>query len=122
MLSPSKEQITRFKEKAIGKISKQVRLVYVIADFSAKPTQVCPDKNSGIAYVQFTDKSTGPVFRRLWYFGDGTYSHYKNPTHGYTSGGSYTVTLTVWDESNLNMTDDSETKKNYITVDPLCLH
>jgi PKD repeat protein len=62
-----------------------------IADFTfATP---CPETN-------FTDASTDPdgtVESWLWDFGDGNTSTEQNPTHTYAADGTYTVTLTVWD-------------------------
>lgn len=60
------------------------------ADFSATVTCLS---------AAFTDLSTympgqGPV-SWLWNFGDASTSTLQNPTHAYTSGGSYTVTLTA---------------------------
>jgi len=63
------------------------------AQFSATPT-------SGDAplTVQFTDGSTAgtsPITGRLWDFGDGITSTETNPSHVYTTPGSYTVVLNV---------------------------
>jgi PKD repeat protein len=48
-----------------------------------------------------------------WSFGDGKYSNEQNPKHTYIHPSTYTVTLTITDDS-----DDtySETKTSYITV------
>jgi PKD repeat protein len=63
----------------------------VIADFDADP-----DKGAPPLFVQFTDRSFGRVSAWNWDFGDGApVSTQQNPTHTYTSGGIYTVTLTV---------------------------
>src|SRR5207245_4040659 len=46
--------------------------------------------------VQFTDESiagTSPITGRLWHFGDGDSSTATDPSHTYTTAGSYTVTL-----------------------------
>jgi len=62
-----------------------------IADFTY--TVNCPS-------VSFTDASTDPdgtVVSWLWDFGDGNTSTQQNPTHTYAADGTYTVTLTVWD-------------------------
>jgi PKD repeat protein len=45
--------------------------------------------------VAFTDTSTGTVDSRSWTFGDGGTSAESNPSHTYTSPGTYTVTLRV---------------------------
>ncbi len=109
--------ISTFKEAAIKESAQPPISSYVFADFTGNPTDLCLG-NNGKAYVKFTDKSTGHVTYRVWRFGDGTTSTEKNPTHGYTSGGSYTVSLTIGNELN----KDTKTKYNYITVDSTCLH
>ncbi len=45
--------------------------------------------------VAFFDQSTGVITRRRWDFGDGTESTDTNPSHTYTKGGDYVVTLYV---------------------------
>jgi len=45
--------------------------------------------------VQFSDRSSGEITGWLWNFGDGSFSSAQNPLHSYTSGGVFTVTLTV---------------------------
>ncbi|MDY9926298.1 PKD domain-containing protein [Methanosarcina sp.] len=68
-----------------------------VADFSASPT-------SGTAplTVVFTDSSTGLPASWKWDFGDEFSSTDQNPTHTYSSAGTYTVSLTV---SNSKGTD-----------------
>ncbi len=48
----------------------------------------------------------------LWDFGDGTTSTLQNPSHTYSTAGSYTVSLTVGNGS----ASDTETKTSYINV------
>ncbi|WP_292423612.1 PKD domain-containing protein [Methanoregula sp.] len=60
--------------------------------------------------VTFTDKSSNGPTSWKWDFGDGATSTDQNPSHTYTTLGSYTVTLTA---SNVNG-QDSTTKVNYI--------
>jgi PKD repeat protein len=43
--------------------------------------------------VTFTAVATGDVSTWGWYFGDGTYSNLQNPTHAYTSVGTFSVTV-----------------------------
>ncbi len=79
-----------------------------VADFSATPTT-----GPAPLTVTFTDLSTGDPTSWLWDFGDGTpTATAQNPSHEYTSAGTYTVTLTV---SNVGG-EDTETKENYITA------
>jgi len=84
-------------------------VVAPVADFTA---------NSTTGYtpltVQFTDQSTSETQLAgwTWDFGDGTTSHLQNPTHTYTTGGNYTVTLTVTNSG----ASDEEVKTDYIVV------
>ena len=45
--------------------------------------------------VNFTNQSTGDITAFAWDFGDGQSSNQQNPSHTYTSPGSYIVNLTV---------------------------
>jgi PKD repeat protein len=77
------------------------------ADFTADP-------RSGPAplTVSFTDLSTGDPTSWSWDFGDSRTSTTQNPTHVYDTEGTYTVSLTVSNDSG----EDTEVKTNYITV------
>ncbi|PKK84972.1 MAG: hypothetical protein CVT49_00070 [candidate division Zixibacteria bacterium HGW-Zixibacteria-1] len=79
----------------------------VTADFSGTPTSGCAPMT-----VNFTDLSTGPVTSWSWTFGDGGTSAAANPSHQYTTAGTYTVSLTVTSAA----CNDTETKTGYITV------
>ncbi len=85
-----------------------VREPKIKADFCAAPT-------SGAAplEVMFTDKSTGSPSNWFWDFGDGsTSTGVRNPTHVYTYGGTYTVTLTI----TLGEEVDRKVIEDYIVV------
>ena len=62
--------------------------------------------------VHFTDISTGQPAAWSWDFGDGTTSTLQNPTHVYSDGGSYTVSLAV---ANL-FGADSRVQSGYISA------
>jgi len=65
--------------------------------------------------VQFTDISTGTPTSWAWSFGDGSsLSTVQNPSHTYSSAGTYTVMLT----STNNGGSSSVTKTGYIVVTP----
>ncbi len=78
-----------------------------MADFSGSP-------QSGPAplTVSFTDLSTNSPTSWDWTFGDGGTSQAQNPSHQYTSVGTYTVSLTAANAYG----QDTETKPDYITV------
>ncbi|MBL6663260.1 MAG: PKD domain-containing protein [Flavobacteriales bacterium] len=81
-----------------------------IVEFSADQTTVCQNEA-----VNFTDESLHNPTSWLWNFGDGNTSNEQHPTHSYSSGGTFNVTLTA---TNANGSI-SETYSNYITVVPL---
>ena len=78
-----------------------------VADFSGSPTSGCAPLT-----VNFTDASTGQINSWSWDFGDGGTSTAQNPSHEYTTAGTYTVSLTVTGDGG----SDTETKVDYITV------
>lgn len=79
----------------------------VVADFSGTPT-------SGAAplKVVFTDNSHGSIDSWQWQFGDGEQSTDQNPTHTYSTPGSYQVSLTVSGSRGSHTT----TRPGYITA------
>ncbi len=81
-----------------------------VADFVGNPT-------SGDAPldVYFTDLSSGSPTSWDWTFGDGGSSAAQHPSHTYTSGGQYTVSLEACNSAGC----DTETKPNYIDVTEL---
>lgn len=62
--------------------------------------------------VLFTELSTGPVTSWSWEFGDGNSSAVRQPSHTYSTGGSYSVRLTVSNGTG----SDTMTRTRYITV------
>jgi len=58
------------------------------ASFSFSPSSPAPGQS-----VRFTDSSTGNPISWQWSFGDGGSSTAQNPSHTYTTEGSYNVTL-----------------------------
>jgi len=78
-----------------------------VADFTGTPL-------SGTAplTVQFTDQSTNAPTSWSWSFGDGGTSTAQNPSHQYTSAGTYSVSLTAANAAG----SDGETKTGYVVV------
>ena len=67
--------------------------------FSYSPSEIKEDEE-----VSFMESSTDPdggVMGWMWNFGDGSTSTERNPKHAYSTPGTYTVMLTVEDESGL---------------------
>ncbi len=80
------------------------------ASFSASPV-------AGVAplAVQFTDTSTGPAADGWsWDFGDGGSSTAQSPSHTYTAGGVYTVSLTA--TSSAEAVSATASRAAYISV------
>jgi phage baseplate assembly protein gpV len=57
--------------------------------------------------IQFTGFATGGTtpYTWAWEFGDGATASVQNPTHAYTTAGTYTATLTVTDAASGTATD-----------------
>jgi PKD repeat protein len=63
--------------------------------------------------MQFTDLSSPPPTSWVWDFGDGNTSTQQNPTHLYTTPGTYSVTLTA---SYAGSCEATEVKAGYISI------
>lgn len=67
------------------------------ASFSISSFELCTDEE-----VSFVDFSSGQPTEWLWDFGDETTSTEQNPTHTYTTAGTFSITLSVTNESGSN--------------------
>jgi PKD repeat protein len=86
-------------------VNVSLQAILPTANFTASSTNVC----GGV--VSFTDLS-GSATSWVWSFGDGSTSTQQNPSHIYTTNGTYNVQLKT---SNCVGTD-SLLKTNYLTV------
>ena len=78
-----------------------------VAEFIGTPTSGSSPLN-----VIFIDQSTGSPTSWSWDFGDGSTSISENPSHTYSTPGTYSVQLTAINAAGSN----SKTRTNYITV------
>jgi Zn-dependent metalloprotease len=85
-----------------------------VADFSASATTITEGGS-----VTFTDLSTNTPETWAWTFAGGTpgTSSTQNPTITYNTAGTYAVTLIASNACG----SDTETKVDYITVEPACV-
>jgi PKD repeat protein len=115
--TPGSYTVTLTASSQTGGSSTEIKAGYITvyqaggidADFVGTPTS-----GSAPLTVQFTDTSTGSPTMWSWDFGDGsTQGMQANPSHTYTTPGSYTVTLTASSQTGGSST---EAKAGYITV------
>jgi PKD repeat protein len=99
--------------------SQNNHLLYSVFDTGAGGENAVPSADftfsTDYLNVQFTDGSTdsdGSISSWAWTFGDGTNSSTQNPSHTYSNAGTYTVSLTVTDDSG-----DSDTVSKNVTVE-----
>ena len=78
---------------------------------------VAPLSGVGPLTVVFNNTSSGDYTNNLWSFGDGFTSTQTNPSHTYTMGGIFTVTLTVDGHGGV----DTLTRPSYVTVQLLSI-
>jgi hypothetical protein len=57
-------------------------------------------------YYHFSDLSTGNINAWYWDFGDGSFSTEQNPSHQYDEAGTYTVCLSVADQTDTSNCSD----------------
>lgn len=75
-------------------------LPFTLADFDAPPIDCTPYT------VNFNNTSMGSSSTTyFWDFGDGDTSTLFNPTHTYTSSGTFTITLITFDSLSCNLSD-----------------
>lgn len=93
----------------------KIRIIENLADANFNPVPVgCAPYN-----VEFVNTSQGTSF--LWDFGDGTTSTATNPTHNYTNGGNYTVTLIANDPGSCNRSDTVQRIVTVVSPNPSTL-
>jgi gliding motility-associated-like protein len=73
-----------------------INLTDITANFSATPTELMLSQEQTSVFVDLS--SAGSNWQ--WNFGDGTSSSLQNPSHTYTTEGSFIVTLIVGDAQN----------------------
>ena len=84
---------------------------FTVSDFSAPVVNSC----SAPFTVSFNNTSVnGSTF--IWHFGDGTTSTQLNPTHTYTTVGTFNVSLVA--DGGASCGQDSVYKSAFITIDP----
>ncbi len=116
-LNPGIYTIKLVIRNAAGSADSLTKLQYVVV--YAKPTTNFSASTLTGCYplaVNFTDLSTpgsGTITNWLWDFGDGNTSTQQNPSHIFSSAGTYTVLLVV---TNSKGCSKSFTRSNYITI------
>ena len=83
------------------------------ADFEAVPNFSCTYP-ADITFTNLSSGGSGVTY--LWDFGDSQTSAQENPTHTYTSAGSYTVELTITDAAGCSNT---KTRADYLLIGAL---
>ncbi len=109
-----------FVNASTGQFLNAVDLIAGTAPVVARPTAsfTAASTTGGPAplSVAFIDNSTGPITAWTWDFGDGTASTSANPSHTYTTGGTFSVSLVVEGPGGF----DLEFRGDYIVVvDPV---
>lgn len=70
-----------------------------IASFTTSPSPARGPPPLSVAFTDTSHDPDGTIAARSWSFGDNTTSTAQNPTHTYANAGTYTVALTVTDNS-----------------------
>lgn len=84
----------------------------VTSAFTGSPLSGCDSVT-----VHFTNNSFNGT-NYIWHFGDGNSDTASNPTHTYTTSGTYTVTLITFSTTLCGTVSDTTIIANYVTVNP----
>lgn len=71
-----------------------------VPDFEISPSD--PLSLENLTFIDRSSDTDGFIVRWLWDFGDGNTSTSASPVHSYWKAGSYSITLTVWDDDGSN--------------------
>ncbi len=85
---------------------------YTPGDNRQPPIANFEASKNGCSTVEFVSTTINRVNTYRWNFGDGTTSEEQNPTHIYTSGGTFTVSLTAINDTG----EDTNEKANFISI------
>lgn len=114
----------KVRGKAVGDLFAETHSYYDYIDINSIPTlsvSASGNPNSGdyplTVYFQCTHSGGLSPYSYSWTFGDGSTSSQKNPSHKYTSAGTYTAKVIVTEGSHLSMTD-SDTVMVTVTTPP----
>ncbi len=86
------------------KIEKQIAAVQPPFVACFEPSRVSGPAPLSVSFNP-TECSQGNIKEYKWDFGDGVISQQRKPTHTFQKSGTYTVTLTIFDENNSVSTD-----------------
>jgi len=96
-----------FRTKEYGNYIPYLEVTYTVSEKNKEPISgfsITPLDPTTKDSIQFKDTSYDPdgmILEWLWNFGDGNSSTSGTPTHTYTKGGQYTVTLQVTDNDGM---------------------
>ncbi len=88
----------------------------LVADFSAAPTSGAIPLT--VTFMDVSHGGTGTINSWSWTFGDGGTSSSQNPTHIYTTEGTYTVTLTVGNTTSQTDSTTAEIAAGSLYIPP----
>ena len=99
-------------------VAEAVRTNFIVAANREAPTalfevnNINPIVNNPVFFEDRSFPGTAPITSWMWDFGDGGTSREQNPTHTYTLGGSFTVSLRVTSDHG----SDVLVRENFINV------
>ncbi len=112
-LAVSDYHATAYKSAAVQVSPSWITHKAPIVSFTYVPADIFV--NDQVNFTDLSYDSDGSVTAWLWSFGDNTTSRAQNATHAYSTAGTYTVSLTAYDCTNLQ---NSTTKTLEVKVRP----